>query len=295
MSNDKNNIFGEVSEYEFQSFSTSNIPAGEVTNFEFSEIGSLKAPSEDKHQKIIKIERDFAEKNDFKIAPIVKEHRGITKQVLKERELRIEQEVERRVQELKEEAYNVGYNEGMASGREEVFSQNRASSEEKIQNLTNMIVEVLGTRSDLLVTQKKQVYSLVRILTKWVILRELSDDGKYIENLLEKLITEMQTKSNLLVHVDEKSFEQMPEVLKVVQDKVGELTNVRVEIDYDIDGPGIVLECDKGILNGTINEQMKSLDKLFETVGLDQEQALDMQELNTNVIDSAEDDNSDSE
>lgn len=295
MSNDKNNIFGEVSEYEFQSFSSSNSPAGEVTNFEFSEIGSLKKPSEDNHQKIIKIERDFAEKNDFKIAPIVKEHRGITKQVLKERELRIEQEVERRFQEVRQQAYNDGYNEGMSNGREEVFNQNRASSEEKIQNLTNMIVEVLGTRSDLLVNQKKQIYSLVRILTKWVILRELSDDGKYIENLLEKLITEMQTKSNLLIHVDEKSFEQMPEILKVVQDKVGELSNVRVEIDYDIDGPGIVLECDKGILNGTINQQMKSLDKLFETVGLGQEKSIDMKELNLNEISSSEDDNSDSD
>ncbi|WP_372651233.1 FliH/SctL family protein [Halobacteriovorax sp.] len=295
MSNDKDNIFGEVSEYEFKSFSTSSIPSGEVTNFEFSEIGSLKPATEDNHQKVIKIERDYAEKNDFKIAPIVKEHRGITKQVLKERELRIEQEVERRVQELKEEAYNDGYNEGMASGREEVFNQNRASSEEKIQNLTNMIVDVLGTRSDLLVNQKKQVYSLVRILTKWVILRELTDDGKYIENLLEKLITEMQTKSNLLVHVDEKSFEQMPEVLKVVQNKIGELTNVRVEIDYDIEGPGIVLECDKGILNGTINQQMKSLDKLFETVGLEQEKSINMQELNIDQVDSTEDDNSGSD
>ncbi|PIK13855.1 FliH/SctL family protein [Halobacteriovorax sp. JY17] len=294
MSNDKNNSFGEVTDYEFQSFSSTSIVSGDVTNFEFSEIGTFDASKEQKHQEIIKIERTHAEKSEFKIAPIVREHRGITKQVIKERELKIEQEVERRVQEIRQEAYNAGFNEGVNNGREEVFTQNRVSSEEKLQNLTNMIVEVLGTRSDLLINQKKQVYSLVRMLTKWVILRELKDDGQYIENLLEKLIVEMQTKSNLLVHVDEKSFEQMPEVLKVVQEKVGELSNIRIEIDYDIDGPGIVLECDKGILNGTITEQMKSLDKLFETVGLSQENPIDMEILES-ASDSNEENGSDSE
>ena len=294
MSNDKNDIFGEVTDYEFQSFSSSTIPAGDVTNFEFSEIGKLDPLKEEKHQEVIKIERTHAEKSDFKIAPIVREHRGISTQILKERELRIEQEVERRVQEVRDEAYSAGFNEGVNNGREEVFNQNRASSEEKLQNLTSMIVEVLGTRSDLLLNQKKQVYSLVRMLTKWVILRELKDDGAYIENLLEKLIVEMQTKSNLLVHVDEKSFEQMPEVLKVVQEKVGELSNIRVEIDYDIDGPGIVLECDKGILNGTINEQMKSLDKLFETVGLSKDSSINMEEI-VDLSDSSEESDSDTE
>lgn len=289
MSNDKNNIFGEVEEYEFQSFSTSSHTSGDVTTFEFFEIGSLNPKREENHQKIIKVEREQAERNDFQIAPIVKEHRGITKQVLKERENRIEQEVQRRVQELKQQAYEEGFSEGVANGREEVFNQNRASSEEKIQNLTSMIIEVLGTRSDLLIDQKKQVYSLVRVLTKWVILRELKDDGQYIENLLEKLITEMQTKSNLLVHVDEKSFETMPEVLDVVQKRVGELSNVRVEIDYDIEGPGIVLECDKGILNGTITEQLKSLDKLFESVGLSQEQAVNIEELNSSDVQNEDD------
>ncbi len=294
MSNDKNNSLDEVTDYEFQAFSSSSIVSSGVTNFEFSEIGTFDALKEEKHQEIIKIERTHAEKSEFKIAPIVREHRGITKQVIKERELKIEQEVERRVQEIREEAYNAGFNEGVNNGREEVFTQNRVSSEEKLQNLTNMIVEVLGTRSDLLINQKKQVYSLVRMLTKWVILRELKDDGQYIENLLEKLIVEMQTKSNLLVHVDEKSFEQMPEVLKVVQEKVGELSNIRIEIDYDIDGPGIVLECDKGILNGTITEQMKSLDKLFETVGLSQENPIDMEILES-VSDSNGENGSDSE
>lgn len=272
--NDNSSLYGKVTDYEFRSFAANEDISGDVKNFEFQEVGNLTQKQEALHDEIVKLERNFAEQSEFKISPIVKEHRGINDQVSKERESRIEEEVKKRISAIKEQAYREGFDEGIQNGRDEIINQSRMASEEKLQNLTSMIVEVLNTKSELLINQKKQIYSLVRVISKWVVLKELKDDGTYIERLLEKLITEMQTKSNLLVHVDQQSFEQMPDVLQTVQEKLGELSNIRVEIDYDIEGPGIVLECDKGILNGTLVEQMKSLDKLFESVGLLQDESL---------------------
>ena len=60
----------------------------------------------------------------------------------------------------------------------------------------------------------------------------------------------------------------MPVVLETVQKKLGELSNVRLEIDYDIKGPGIILASDNGIINATLTEQLNNLDKLFETIDL---------------------------
>lgn len=283
MANNNNELFGEVSNYQFQSFSANEDVNGDVKEFEFKDVGSLSPKQVKRHEEAIKVERTNAEISDFQISPIVKEHRGINNQVIKEREARIEEEVKRRVAAIGEQAYKEGFDEGVKNGRDEVFTQNKLASEEKLQSLTNMIVDVLNTRSEILLTQKKQIYGLVRNLTKWIVLRELKDDGQYIENLLEKLITEIQTKSNLLIHVDQKSFEQMPDVLQTVQERVGELKNVRVEIDFDIEGPGIVLECDKGILNGTIAQQMKSLDKLFEPVGLVQDEEINFEEVTSST------------
>jgi flagellar assembly protein FliH len=292
VANNNNELFGEVTDYQFRSFASNEDVNGDVKVFEFKDVGNLTPTQVQNHQKAIKVERTNAEVSDFEISPIVKEHRGINKQVIKERESRIEEEVRRRVAAIGDQAYKEGYEEGVKNGRDEVFAQNKLASEEKLQSLTNMIVDVLNTRSEILSTQKKQIYGLVRNLTKWIVLRELKDDGTYIENLLEKLITEIQTKSNLLIHVDQKSFEQMPDVLQTVQERVGELNNVRVEIDFDIEGPGIVLECDKGILNGTIAQQMKSLDKLFEPVGLVQDEIINFEEATAS---NSEEDDSDSE
>ena len=64
-------------------------------------------------------------------------------------------------------------------------------------------------------------------------------------------------------------FKEMPEVLAHVQSRLGELKNVRVEIDSAILTSGIVIESDNGIINATLEEQFKSLDKLFEDVLLE--------------------------
>ena len=131
-----------------------------------------------------------------------------------------------------------------------------------------MINDVLKTQEDILNSQKKQIYETVKNLTKWIILRELSDDGRYLERLLIKLIKELQTTSKLQVKVNQKYFEDMPDILEVVQSQLGELDSVRVEVDYDIDSPGFIVECENGIINGTLEQQYKALDKLFESVGL---------------------------
>lgn len=202
-------LLGDIKDYQFQSFSP--IPDDTETPVEYSfesfEDGVFQ--KKEKHQKTIKLERSQAEKHNFQIAPIVKEHRGLQEQEESEREKRILDEVAKRVSLIEEEAFRRGYEDGVKSGREEVYEQTRASTEEKLTSLNAIISDVLKIKGDLLLGQKQEVYKMVRNLTKWVILRELKDDDDYLNRLLEKLISETQTKSNLLVQVNQKEFEAM--------------------------------------------------------------------------------------
>ena len=102
-------------------------------------------------------------------------------------------------------------------------------------------------------------------------LKELSSDEEYIERLLERLIQEIETKDNLLIQVNKTKFDAMPEVLERVEERIGALKNVRVEIDYDIENEnGIIIESANGIINGSMEQQLRSLDKLFTSIGLDE-------------------------
>jgi len=261
----------EVEEYHFQQFTNVIKDADKVEKYTFAPLGGAFQKNTAQKEKEIFIERKTAAGSGFKISPIVQKHRGIKAQEEQEIEDRIVDEVERRVSLLQEEAYQKGYEEGIRFGREEVYNQTRAQVEEKLAALDQMISDVLSTQYQILRVQKNQLYQLINTLTKWIILRELKNDGKYVERLLEKLIIEMQTKTNLFVQVKESDFAQMPDVLEVIQNKLGGLHNVRTEINHELVGPGLILECENGIINGSFDEQMKGLDKLFEGVLLGEE------------------------
>lgn len=261
----------EIENYEFRNFSVITNNDDVVENYDFKDLGEFVPRLAKRDSAKAKIERFNAEKNNFNISPIVKEHRGLLDQEREERERKIRDEVERRLELLKEDAFQQGFKEGIEAGRQEVYDQTRATTEEKLSTLVDMINDVLVLKEEIINNQKQDLYKMMKSLTKWIILRELKDDGEYIARLLEKLIVEIQSKSNLLIQVNQKNFETMPDILETVQKTIGELKNVRIEIDYDIKDQGIVVESENGIINGTLEEQMKSMDKLFESVGLDNE------------------------
>ncbi len=259
----------KISNYEFQPlFDDSETEKG-LSNFEFKSLNPDQVMDVEKHERIIKIERDRAEEKNFTIAPIVKEHRGMNRQEELERQRLIQEEVERQLIRIQDQAYKEGFEKGMKDGQEEVFQQMRAEVDQKVEALNGLIEKVLLQQADLLQVEKQNVYRTLKTLTKWIILRELKDDGEYILRLLEKLISELQVKSNVLVQLDPTSFEEMPNVLEALQEKLGNLKNVRVEVDYDIPGRGVVVESDNGIINGSLKQQFIALSKLFEHVGLE--------------------------
>jgi flagellar assembly protein FliH len=258
----------KIRNYEFEPlFENSEAKEG-LSSFEFKPLRKDQVIDVQEHEKVIKAERTIAQQSGFEIAPIVKEHRGINRQQDLERQRLIQEEVEKQLIRIQDQAYKEGFEKGLKDGQEEVFAQTRAEVEQKLESLTEMIGEVLKTQYELLAAEKMTVYRTIRNLTKWVILRELKDDGDYINRLLEKLMSELQVKSNVLIQIDARTFEDKPDILEVLQEKLGEIKNIRVEVDYDIEGPGIIVESENGIINGSLKEQFYNLSRLFESVGL---------------------------
>ena len=257
----------QVSEYKFHNFNEVAEGSEAVKLFEFKPLLTTDQRIEkNEFQKIIKTEREFAKSATFKVNPIVEEHRGFRQQEDREYEERVEAEVARRVIEIQDEAFKAGFEEGVNQGREEIFIEMRSVVDQKLENFSQMVTSVLKTQEQILAKQKTEIYQLIRNLSKWIVLRELKEDGKYIERLLERLLLEMQVRNNLLIQVNSEDFSQMPEILEHVQSRLGEMKNVRVEMNSSVNSKGIVIESENGIINATMEEQFKSLDKLFEDV-----------------------------
>lgn len=204
----------------------------------------------------------------FAVSPLVSAHLGVDARREREREERIEADVASRVAGLADEAFERGLAEGREAGKREVYERTREASEEKIERLTEVVSAVMGEKEALLRREKVEVCRLVRDLVKWIVLRELEGDGEYVMRLLEKLVKEVGAGQRLLVQVGREQFDRMPEMLELVRGAVGGLGNVRIEVDYDIEGKGVVIESENSVLSGVLEDQFAALDRLFETVGV---------------------------
>ena len=189
-------------------------------------------------EKIIKNERIFAEKNDFDIHPILRERRGVKAQESAAKEQSIENEIQKRLEEVRGAAFEKGYQEGRVKGENDVYEQAKQEVMESLDRLSEVIDEVLKSKIKLIREEKKQMYELIQTLAKWVILRELSDDGNYLKRLLDHLSQEIESGSEVVVYVDTESFNKMPEFIDYAKEKFKDFKNVKVEIGHDIEGAG---------------------------------------------------------
>ena len=262
---------GEIKKFRFKNLEESVVSSKKnVGRYEFKELfdENLKGRELEKIEKIIA----DAQKNNFEVLPIVKEYKEVKKQRKRETEEKVKKEVDLQVMGIKDFAYEKAHKQGLEKGRREIIEQNRDTVHENLNYLKEMIEEVARAKEIILTDQKKEIFQLIKTLTKWIILRELKNDGNYVERLLEKLVSELQTKNNILLKVNQKDFARMPEIIDYIKSNLGELVNVRLDVNQTSNLPGMVLESDEGIIDGTLGQQFRGLDKIFESVRIEEDE-----------------------
>jgi len=216
-------------------------------------------------QQTLRTERKFESQNQFKIDEKVRISRGLQKQEINDFENRIEKVVEERLEKIKEEAYIEGLEKGRKDGEEKFREESEQEFSEKMMKVEEAITDFLQQSKNLLSSNKEELFDAINRLTKWIVLKEVSNTD-YLERLLEKLILELNERRNLIVKVGRSNFSGMPEVLKLVESRLGQLPNVRVEIVAELTHPGIILESENSLIDGSLESVFKNLDKVFELV-----------------------------
>lgn len=211
----------------------------------------------------VTFQEQLTKKGELKIFPFIQEQKERKDILNKIDEERYQNEINERLKKLEKEYIEKAYQEGLKIAKEEVLKEFQKDVEKKIDSLNEMLRDALNLREEIYKNQKDQILFLIKSLTKWVILRELKDDGKYLEKLLEKLFSEVQTKQNFAIQVSQKDFESMPEIMDILQKRMGEFKNSRVIIDYDLPEKAIVIDSENGIVRSTLEGQFAVLDEIF--------------------------------
>lgn len=250
-------------------FSFSEIDAQHVVKgsnfkpFEFETLDGEKVKSAVASEEDIRRERNFAAKNNFKIDSIVSDSRGLARQEQSDLEQRIQTEVKRRVDQVTQEAYREGLERGRAEGQRAALGDFEKELAHRVEEFEQIIAQVKAQSDKVIEKNHAEIYEFIKRFTKWIVLKEINEKV-YLETLLEKLILELNARKNLIVKVGKANFAQMPEIIQVVESRLGQLQNVRIEIVPELNHPGIILEGENGLIDGSLEGVFQNIDKIFE-------------------------------
>jgi flagellar assembly protein FliH len=256
----------EIKNFNFSDLESQHvISANQARPYEFKSLTTELVNASRVQQEQLRVERTFASKNNFKIDDVVRDHRGFSGQEKSDFEEKVQEEVNRRFEKSYEEAYQQGQEQGQLDAKNQADEDLKIGISNKIEALEKVITDVRQQMNLLLNENRSEVHEFIKRFTKWIVLKEI-DQKVYLETLLEKLILEMNARKNLIIKVGKKNFHDMPEVIKEVEQRLGQLSNVRIEIVPEIQYPGIILESENGLIDGSMESIFQNIDKIFEQV-----------------------------
>ncbi len=256
----------EIKPFQFSALeSTHVVSSNSFQPFEFQALAGDAGTKDRVSQEDIRSERKFAKKNNFKIDAVVSDSRGISGQEQNDLELQIRDEVQRRLEAAYDAAYQEGLEKGRGEGRASAEAEFRTQLEQQVEEMATSVGAIRGQAAAIVDANRAEIYEFVKRFTKWILLREI-DEKAYLETLLEKLILELNARKNLIIKVGRANFARMPEVIAVVEGRLGQLSNVRVEIVPELEHPGIILEAENGLIDGSLEGVFGNIDKIFEQV-----------------------------
>jgi len=260
----KNKVYqSKIEDFKFNSFDKKS---SQHESFSLPELDPKKDLTKIVSKEAIAISSKVEQETGFHLASLVRKHRGIIDYKKNEDEKKINEKVDIRVKKLYDQSYQQGLDLGKEEGAQAAYEEQLTSLEEEVNKMAGIIQNFQLSLNDVYEKNKREAYSLIKNLTKWIVLKEVNDDKDYLYRLLEKLVNEITTKTNLVIRVNENDFKAMPEFIEMLEKKVGELTNVRVEVDLEMQDKGLILETSNALINGSLPEQFKAIDALFEGV-----------------------------
>lgn len=159
--------------------------------------------------------------------------------------------------EASEQGYKNGYNEGCASGEEEM---NRL-----IERLHKMIEAIMLRREEILKETEQQIVELVILMTRKVV-KIISETQKttIMSNVLAAL-KKVRTRGEVTLHVNVEDLKLTTANVSEFIKRVENVDGIKVVEDSTVEKGGCIVETDFGAIDARISSQLSELeDKIME-------------------------------
>lgn len=182
------------------------------------------------------------------------------------------QQTKEEVKNIEKEARNKGYNngyqkgkeEGITAGKKEVLQRQKEVLEEisTTKNLLSQIVEgAQKEREKFLERNEEEILNLSISVAKKIIGEEIATNKKVIFSVIKSAVDKLKERDKITLRVnpaDLETINQFKEKVMYLQSKVSE---VKYFPDESVEKGGVIVETSYGVIDATIDAQIKELKK----------------------------------
>lgn len=177
----------------------------------------------------------------------------------------VEEEVIRRVNQIREVAqqdgFQQGLNEGLNAGKIQAYEEARAESSIQLEKFNSFLTGCENSREEIFKANESFLMETLTKLTQRVILKELENDRTYITRVAKDLVENVKSREYIRLQVNVTDFEAAGKIREDLEKELGELKNMTIEVNEDIELGGCMVETDLNAVDATIEAQLQ---KVFE-------------------------------
>ena len=154
---------------------------------------------------------------------------------------------------IKEEAKKEGYEEGLASAKND------------IEDLKSKFTEFFNYKTEVYEKVSDCIYEVSMEIARKIINKQVETDKEYIISMIKGVVEEIHKTENKI------TLKVMPKDVEIVRDKISEIfsgeyfeAKISVIPDNEIKEGGVIVETSNGIIDATLETQLSIIEKALK-------------------------------
>jgi len=164
-------------------------------------------------------------------------------------------EISAKLAHLEQEAYEKGFAQGQKDGEE--------LGRRQYETLANRLKEILKglekTLSEHILALEPQLFTLLKLMTEKLVLKEVSVSPEVIKNCLREALTRVVEQTQVKIHLHPDDVEFLEEILGELREEFARVKDFEIVSDPSLSRGGCLLETDFGLIDATLDRRWREI------------------------------------
>ena len=165
------------------------------------------------------------------------------------------------------DAYQKGFNDGLEKGAEEGQKAGFECASKKLEPLLNSLKDALlqlkDLRSSTYLQIEKEIVELSLAIARKVVWREIKTDRKVVLDVVREAMSRLENPGNIKIKMHPADLQFIKESEYNLSDLIGNIENVSLEAEENIQSGGCIIETNLGEIDARIENQIQAIEESF--------------------------------